>query len=106
MTEVDRVRSGENSLVSATALGMTLPNPRPVSKRSTSRLSIDCADAVNSDSTPNTSMPINSTGRRPKRSASGPPRSAPSIRPIRLAENTGANAARLTWKVLTMAGAT
>ena len=106
MIVVARIRFGAYSVVSAIALGIAPPRPRPVMKR---RMISDCTESaveVSRDITPKNKVQKMRTGLRPKRSATGPKASAPSMRPKSPAENTGVSAARSTCHERTMAGAT
>ena len=89
-TIMARLRAGQYSLNSVTALGMAAPKPKPVIKRKTPishKLSAK-ADAVQNPE--NTSTDTVSTGFRPNLSAKGPDVTAPAAKPNNAALNTGA----------------
>ncbi|GLC92566.1 hypothetical protein Tamer19_19740 [Cupriavidus sp. TA19] len=105
VTRKERRLSGQNSEVSVIALGMAPPRPSPVRKRSSTSVhrSFDQAEArlaAPKNSTDSTSTPL-----RPKRSASGPNRKAPAIRPPSPAPNSGASCAGVNCHSARMAGA-
>jgi hypothetical protein len=106
MTADARTRRGMYSAVSAMVLDMAPPMPSPVSSRNTTSDSTDQAFAVSSEPRPKISGHTMSTGRRPRRSASGPNTSAPIIIPTSPLDSTGPSAARSTWNSARSAGAT
>jgi len=89
-TIMARLRVGQYSLNSVTALGMAAPKPKPVIKRKTpiSHKLPAKADAVQNPE--NTSTDTVSTGFRPNLSAKGPDVTAPAAKPNNAALNTGA----------------
>src|SRR5262249_54182113 len=74
-------RPGMNSEVSASALGIAPPTPKPVTTRNTASDATVVAVAVRSEPSPNINTHAMSTGLRPMRSAIGPNASAPIIIP-------------------------
>ena len=83
ITRVARRRSGQYSAVSAMALGMAPPKPRPERKRN----AISCVSVVELAAarvkTPKIAVEMITTQRRPILSAMGPKTSAPTARPTR-----------------------
>src|ERR687894_590517 len=78
-----RIRAGAYSLTSVEATGSSAPSPSPMRKRNTSSEATDQASAAAPVATPKTSRVSAKTCRRPIRSASSPPRVAPSAIPTK-----------------------
>ncbi len=105
MTISERERVGAYSEVRAIPLGMQPPRPRPVRKRRTSSWLMSVAQAVARVNRPNRMLAVMITGRRPSRSAKGAINRAPSISPIRPAENTGPSCGGFRRQALIREGA-
>ena len=106
ITVVARMRAGVYSAVSAMVFGIAPPRPSPVRIRSTSNASYESTAAQASEPTPKTSVQPTNTGLRPKRSASQPSDSAPSIMPSKPLENSGPISLRWIPRSAARAGAT
>jgi len=106
MTIDARLRSGLYSDVNAIAFGIAPPRPRPVRKRQTMRLVSESAVTVKSVHKPKNSVQNRMTGLRPRRSATGPEASAPSVNPNKPIPNTGPKAPGRSCQARLSVGAT
>jgi len=106
MTTVARLRWGEYSAVSAIALGIAPPRPRPVRKRQATRPSTDDAVGVRSMNAPKIKRQAMITHLRPTRSATMPKSRAPAMSPSRPLTITGHKAEGAIFMDLAMAGST
>src|SRR5262249_35573858 len=101
---LDRV--GMNSEVSASALGIAPPIPKPVTTRNTASDATVVAVVVTSEPRPNINTHATSTGLRPMRSAIEPNVSAPNIIPNVPLEMTAPSMTRGMCSSALSAGAT
>ena len=94
---VARLRRGAFSLLTTTAIGTRLPNPRHAKNRSTMSSVRSFAWVTASVRRENQITVPSIIGRRPNRSVSGPVKSAPSATPMIPAVKTGANSWGKGW---------
>ncbi|CQW50385.1 Uncharacterised protein [Salmonella enterica subsp. enterica serovar Typhi] len=96
VTSAPRRRAGRYSDVMVMVFGIAPPSPRPVKKRSNTRVSISGEKAESRLNAPNSATQSSMTRLRPKRSASGPHSSAPAVSPSSPAPNSGASSLALS----------